>query len=122
MLLGDCWFVSAASGIIQNYNLFRKVVPFDNSLEDSEYCGAFHFRFWIYGEWKDIVVDDYLPVGPDNKLIFLRNQQSPNEFWGPLLEKAYAKVTKMIISILFYSYFKLLKLFINKSCMVHTRP
>jgi hypothetical protein len=37
--LGNCWFISAACGIIQNYNLFKKVVPFDNSFEDSEYTG-----------------------------------------------------------------------------------
>ncbi len=90
--LGNCWFISAATGIIQNYDLFRRVVPFDNSLEDSDYTGAFHFRFWIYGSWKDVVVDDYLPVGPDNKLIFSKNRETPNAFWCALFEKAYAKV------------------------------
>lgn len=90
--LGNCWFISAATGIIQNYNLFRRVVPFDNSFEDGQYCGAFHFRFWIYGTWKDVVVDDFLPVGPDNRLIFSKNRDTPNEFWCALFEKAYAKV------------------------------
>jgi len=54
--LGNCWFISAAAGIIQNYDLFRKVVPFDNSLETNEYTGAFRFRFWLFGEWKEVVV------------------------------------------------------------------
>ena len=40
-----------------------------------------------------MVVDDFLPVGPDNKLIFAKNRETPNEFWCALLEKAYAKVT-----------------------------
>lgn len=54
--------------------------------------GAFHFRFWIFGTWKDVVVDDYLPVADDGSLIFCRNRDNPNEFWCALLEKAYAKV------------------------------
>jgi hypothetical protein len=67
-------------------------VPFDNSFDDSVYTGAFHFRFWIYGDWKDVVIDDYLPVGPDDNLIFSGNRETRNEFWCALLEKAYAKV------------------------------
>ncbi|RMZ95081.1 calpain-3 isoform X2 [Brachionus plicatilis] len=59
---------------------------------DQGSLGAFHFRFWIYGTWKDVVIDDYLPVGPDNKLIFCKNRDVKNEFWCALLEKAYAKV------------------------------
>ncbi len=74
-------------------------MPFDNSLENLEYCGAFHFRFWVYGEWKDVVVDDFLPVGPDNQLIFSKNRFSSNELWCALLEKAYAKVEDLNIPI-----------------------
>lgn len=90
--LGNCWFIAGATGIIQNFDLFRKVVPFENSFDDAKYTGAFHFRFWIYGTWKDVVVDDYLPVGVNNRLIFSKNREVKNEFWCALLEKAYAKV------------------------------
>lgn len=37
--LGNCWFVAAASGIIENIDLYKKIVPFDNSLDDEEYAG-----------------------------------------------------------------------------------
>jgi len=37
--LGNCWFISAATGIIQNYSLFKKVVPFDNTFDDKYYTG-----------------------------------------------------------------------------------
>lgn len=52
----------------------------------------FRFEFWLYGEWVSVVVDDRLPFWPDGTLVFCSNKQQPNELWGSLLEKAYAKV------------------------------
>lgn len=69
----------------------NKVVPTDQSFNDGDYCGLFHFRIWRNGYWIDVVVDDYLPVRGDN-LAFCRNEKDKNEMWGSLLEKAFAKV------------------------------
>ena len=41
----------------------------------------------VYGSWVDIVVDDFLPVGANNELIFCKNRNQKNEFWCSLLEK-----------------------------------
>lgn len=76
---------------MQNEKMFAKVVPKDQGFADG-YAGIFHFRFWLYGEWVDVVVDDRLPYWPDGRLLFCSNKQEPNEYWSPLLEKAYAKL------------------------------
>ena len=51
-----------------------------------------NFRFWNFGQWVDVVIDDKLPVNEYNQLIYCHNRKEPNEFFGPLLEKAYAKL------------------------------
>jgi len=90
--VGNCWFIAGCVGIMQSEKCFAKVVPKDQGFDEDNYKGMFHFRFWLYGDWIDVVVDDRLPYWPDGRLLFCSNKQQPNELWGALLEKAYAKV------------------------------
>uniref|UniRef100_A0A673N8J1 Calpain-5-like n=1 Tax=Sinocyclocheilus rhinocerous TaxID=307959 RepID=A0A673N8J1_9TELE len=93
--LGNCWFVAACSSLASRESLWQKLIPdwkeqeWDPEKADS-YAGIFHFRFWRFGEWVDVVIDDRLPT-VDNQLVYCHSNDS-NEFWSALVEKAYAKV------------------------------
>nr|XP_018901638.1 PREDICTED: calpain-5-like [Bemisia tabaci] len=89
------WMVSACAVLSGIKELLHKIIPdywdqeWDPSKPD-EYCGIFHFRFWQFGEWVDVVIDDALPTY-DGMLISVQGE-SESEFWAALLEKAYAKL------------------------------
>ncbi|XP_077395624.1 calpain-1 catalytic subunit [Festucalex cinctus] len=88
-MLGNCWFLASIGALTFQNDILKKVVPFEQTF-DEDYCGLFHFRFWRFGTWVDVVIDDKLPT-LDGRLIFVHSKNK-NEFWPALLEKAYAKV------------------------------
>ncbi|CAI9719195.1 calpain-11-like isoform X1 [Octopus vulgaris] len=93
--LGNCWFICGLNSLIVNSKKkFQKVVPPNQGFEKSDhYAGIFHFRFWRFGKWVEVLVDDRLPVNRGTgKLVYCRNIEEPDEFWSPLVEKAYAKL------------------------------
>ncbi|XP_030599846.1 calpain-5-like [Archocentrus centrarchus] len=93
--LGNCWFVAACSSLASREALWQKVIPDWKDQEwdkdkPGSYAGIFHFRFWRFGQWVDVVIDDRLPT-VHGQLVYCHSNDS-NEFWSALVEKAYAKM------------------------------
>ncbi|XP_043854878.1 calpain-5 [Dromiciops gliroides] len=93
--VGNCWFVAACSSLASRESLWQKVIPNWKEQEwdpdnPTSYTGIFHFHFWRFGEWVDVVIDDRLPT-IYNQLIYCHSNVK-NEFWCALIEKAYAKL------------------------------
>ncbi|KAK4473414.1 hypothetical protein MN116_002786 [Schistosoma mekongi] len=91
-VLGDCWFLAVTASIASYPQLFDKVVPKNQELKGPDYVGAIRFRFWQFGQWVEVLIDDRLPVrSGSNELVFMHSSD-PTEFWSALMEKAYAKL------------------------------
>ncbi|XP_068084672.1 calpain-5 isoform X2 [Anabrus simplex] len=93
--LSTPWFVAAITVLAGIGEILYKVVPGRAKQEwdpegDDNYAGIFHFRFWRFGKWIDVVIDDKLPV-LDTRLLTAHSVWS-SEFWISLLEKAYVKL------------------------------
>uniref|UniRef100_A0A8C5MRP9 Calpain-5 n=1 Tax=Leptobrachium leishanense TaxID=445787 RepID=A0A8C5MRP9_9ANUR len=94
--LGNCWFVAAASCLAGDPSVWKKVIPSPQEQDwpkpgGSSHAGIFRFRFWRFGQWVEIVIDDRLPTS-DGELIFCKPGKRGGPFWCALLEKAYAKL------------------------------
>jgi len=85
----NCWFVAAVASLTDSEELFYAVCPPDQSFDPGNYCGMFRFNFWRFGEWVEVIIDDFLPTH-NGKLYYARSSD-PDEFWSALMEKAYAK-------------------------------
>ncbi|KAG5454187.1 Calpain, variant 2 [Clonorchis sinensis] len=89
---GDCWLLAVVSSISSYPALFQQVVPPGQQMRGEDYVGVFRMRFWQFGQWVEVLVDDRLPVYRGTTRLAFMHSADDNEFWSALLEKAYAKI------------------------------
>ncbi|KAG1683975.1 Calpain-5 [Nymphon striatum] len=93
--LGNCWLVAACSSLAQEKELWRKtkIILILMKKQKSLVFILVYFTSDFGGLENGLMllVDDQLPT-QNGKLIYIHSQ-AKNEFWGALLEKAYAKVS-----------------------------
>lgn len=87
--VGNCWFLAALGSLTFQPDMLHQIIPQDQGFTQ-KYAGIFHFMFWRFGKWVDVVIDDKLPT-LDGKYLFVY-PRNKSEFWPSLLEKAYAKL------------------------------
>jgi calpain-15 len=85
--IDNCYFITAISSLASLPNLLEDVF-ITKEINDA---GIYAMRFFLNGQPRIVVVDDYLPVRLDGVMAFARSVYS-NEFWISLLEKAWAKL------------------------------
>ena len=82
--LGDCWFLAAVAAVAEKGHLIDKVImPEFNETETARELGLYRFRFFDL-DWYDVFIDDVTAKG-------YVAEPSKDEYWVPLIQKAYAK-------------------------------
>ncbi|KAL3319813.1 calpain 2, (m II) large subunit [Cichlidogyrus casuarinus] len=87
-------FALALACLSLRTELIYQCVPSNQTFNQADgYTGIFRFRFWRFGEWREILIDDNIPFKRlEDALIPKFLFSSSNEYWPLLLEKAYAKL------------------------------
>ncbi|XP_062574452.1 calpain-A-like [Saccostrea cucullata] len=91
--IGTCWFLASVANVADKPQLLRRIIPDDSyPVGTPRYDGVFHCRFWRFGRWDDVFIDDYLPVIFGDQIYSAHSETDPNEMWVSLLEKAFARM------------------------------
>lgn len=86
-VLGDCWLLGSFLILSTHGDLLQNLIVYDGL----EY-GFAVFQFFKNGRWQYIIVDTRIPYNAQAKTPLYGHCADPNEFWVPLIEKAYAKL------------------------------
>ena len=93
--LGDCYLISLLASISHFPELIigQKDKDTPHILYNYDYgdIGYYEIMFFIDGEYKIVIIDDYIPFVKEKGVIIFANS-SENYFWVNLVEKAYSKI------------------------------
>ena len=83
--LGDCYFLSTLSVLAEKQSRIKRLFLTDRQ---NKY-GIYGVRICKNGEWRDVVIDDYIPCHYGEPVFSAANG---NELWVLIMEKAWAKL------------------------------
>lgn len=88
--IGDCYFLCCLSALAERPVYIERLFDTDKVNEQGVYAVWLN----INGMWREIILDDYIPVRKQNNgnVREAFSHSSSPEIWVNLLEKAYAKV------------------------------
>jgi hypothetical protein len=94
--LPDDAFIGALMAITSypHYDLLQNIIA--SRPGDFAKYGVFTCRFYVEGQWVDVLTDTKLPCVRDQRTglfsaVYSKSRLSPNELWIPLIQKAYSK-------------------------------
>lgn len=81
--LGDCYFIASLVCLSENPNRIKRLL-----VDCNEKVGIYSVRIFDDGEWKNVIVDDFLPCYNKNQLCFSRpRDEDEGGSWVMILEK-----------------------------------
>ena len=93
--IGNCWFMHGASIVGLKPGRLEKV--FYNTELSSN--GIYALRMYVLGVPTTITIDDHLPLSENGTSVFA-GVSPDGAVWGPIIEKAFAKVNGSYESII----------------------
>eukprot|EP00899_Mesostigma_viride_P012642 jgi/Mesvir1/21379/Mv20863-RA.1 len=87
-LLDNMWLLGAMSVLTSRQDMLLDLFVSDE-LKDR---GVYTFKFFKNAEWRQVAVDDMLPLNQEDSGPLFARSTVPGELWPSLLEKAYAKL------------------------------
>jgi len=85
--LADQWLLGTFSTMGMNPQLLKNLI-----VHDGIKSGFAVFQFFKNGRWQIVTVDTRIPYNMTTKTPLYGYCAEPQEFWVPLIEKAYAKL------------------------------
>lgn len=86
-VLNDQWLLGSFSTLAMNPELLKNLI-----VHDGLKFGFAVFQFFKNGRWTFVKVDTRIPYNINTKTPLYGQCADPQEFWIPLIEKAYAKL------------------------------
>jgi len=87
-LLGDCYFIAAVSSLADHPERIERLFTSHNL----SHKGIYGVKLFIAGIWETVIIDDFLPFDPENKMRLAFSSCRDGSLWLSFLLKAWAKV------------------------------